>query len=324
MRVRCLGIGVLFALLVQAATALAVNQTVTATPSNTFSPSTVTINTGEMVTWNNGGGFHNVHFEDNSFIQPPSPSSAAWSVSRTFTSPGVFRYFCDAHAPTMRGTVSVNGPGFVRPAGATPLRASLALAYKVCQAASANRTHGPALAHPSCNPPAQESDWLTVGTPDANGPAANSIGSVRLSALPGDAATGTDEADFQIVVSITDVRNKSGLTDYTGEVEMRLSPRLTDRNNSTSPSGPFTETGTVSAFNFPVTVPCAATQDNTAVGSTCSVTTSADAVNPGAVPETKRSIWELGKIDVFDGGSDGDVQTPAGNTRFMTQAVFVP
>src|SRR5262245_4192760 len=56
--------------------------------------------------------------------------------------------------------------GFARPRGATPLRAALVPAYNACTAS--NRTHGPALAFPSCNPPVRSSSVLTVGTPDAN------------------------------------------------------------------------------------------------------------------------------------------------------------
>src|SRR5688500_6718958 len=108
MRIRFLGIGILLALLVPAP-ALAANATVTATSFSTFSPKNVTINTGDMVTWNNGGGVHNVHFDDNSFTQPPTATSGAWSVSRTFTNAGTFRYYCDLHGGPngagMSGTV---------------------------------------------------------------------------------------------------------------------------------------------------------------------------------------------------------------------------
>jgi hypothetical protein len=44
---------------------------------------------------------------------------------------------------------------------------------------------------------------------------------------------------------------------------------------------------------------------------------------PGAVVEGKRSIWQLDKVQVLDGGSDG-VASTAGNTLFATQALFVP
>src|SRR5215218_5849105 len=67
----------------------------------------------------------------------------------------------------------------VRPKGATPLRASLVPAFKQCTAA--NRTHGAPLAFPSCAPPVQTSNYLTMGEPTANGSTANSVGFVLLS-----------------------------------------------------------------------------------------------------------------------------------------------
>src|SRR6266540_2776502 len=77
----------------------------------------------------------------------------------------------------------IAGATHPRPRGATPLRASLVPAYKQCTGAG-NRTHGAPLALPSCNPPVQESDSLTVGTPDANGAAPNSIGFVLFNVVP--------------------------------------------------------------------------------------------------------------------------------------------
>ena len=52
-------------------------------------------------------------------------------------------------------------PGYPRPKGATPFRASLVPAYIAC--ASPNRTHGPPLAFASCSPPQQRSAVLTTG-----------------------------------------------------------------------------------------------------------------------------------------------------------------
>jgi plastocyanin len=123
--------------------ALAVNQTVTATSStNVFSPSLVTISQGETVYWNNdGGNFHNVHFEDGSFVMPMSPMDSMWSVSHTFAQPGTFKYYCEVHRDQgMSGTVVVNpappaggggpgGGGAPGPAG-TALVSSLVAASK--------------------------------------------------------------------------------------------------------------------------------------------------------------------------------------------------
>ena len=205
---------------------------------------------------------------------------------------------------------------YPRPQGATPFRASLVPAYNQCT--TPNRTHGTPLAFGSCNPPAQSSGSLTIGSPDANGVAANSVGFARYAVLAGNAGTPADEADVALTVSITDVRNKVGLADYTGEVEVTSAVRITDRINGTSKAQP----ATVQDSPFSVTVPCVAT-GSTTIGGTCSVSTSFDAVMPGAVLETRRSIWQLGQITVNDGGPDGDVQTTP-NTIFAKQGVFVP
>jgi plastocyanin len=96
-------------LLVLSAPASAADQTVAATNSNTFTPSTVTINENEKVTWRNQGGFHNVVFDDGSYTQPSEPSFSAWTVDRTFPNAGTFRYHCGFHGSSMSGTVVVQG-----------------------------------------------------------------------------------------------------------------------------------------------------------------------------------------------------------------------
>jgi plastocyanin len=103
--------------------ARAVNQSVTATPSNTFSPADVTVSQGETVTWTNGGGEHNVKFEDGTFEQPAAPSTTAWTVSRTFGQTGSFRYYCEEHGLPgfgMAGTVTVVSPGGTPPPVVAP------------------------------------------------------------------------------------------------------------------------------------------------------------------------------------------------------------
>jgi plastocyanin len=101
--------------------ALAANQTVTALSGpNRFSPAAVTINQGEMVTWTNGSGLHNVQFDDGSFEQPATPSSSAWTVQRTFNTPGTFTYLCEQHGSSMSGSVTVLATGTPPPPGGTP------------------------------------------------------------------------------------------------------------------------------------------------------------------------------------------------------------
>jgi Tol biopolymer transport system component len=205
---------------------------------------------------------------------------------------------------------------YPRPKGATPVLVSLVPAYEHCTAA--NSTHGAPLASPSCNPPDQASDELTTGIGDFQPPPAKWRGQLRLDVAAGDPGTPADEADVAIRFNLQDVRNQPDFSDYDGELDLRLSLRITDRYN-----GYGAGSATASDLAFPITVPCTTTADTT-VGSSCSLTTLADGgVLPGAIPESKRSIWELGAVDVFDGGPDG-VAATAPNTRFATQGIFVP
>jgi hypothetical protein len=121
----------------------------------------------------------------------------------------------------------------------------------------------------------------------------------------------------RVRVSITDVRKRGDLSDYTGELQLRPVLRITDRYNGPSESEP----ATTQDSPFPVPVPCAATAG--AAGATCAVNTTFDAVVPGAVPEGKRSVWALDALAVMDGGPDGLAAT-APNTLFARQGVFVP
>ena len=109
--------------------------------------------------------------------------------------------------------------------------------------------------------------------------------------------------------------------DYTGELRAQTSLRITDKLNTPHPGGPGA--GTVSDFSFGFTIPCAATPDPNEGGS-CTLTTTADALFPGAIAEGRRAIWQLGAVEVYDGGADDDGDTAADNTLFMKQGVFVP
>jgi hypothetical protein len=189
-------------------------------------------------------------------------------------------------------------------------------AYQACTAP--DRTHGPPLAYGSCSGPDQLSQHLTVGTPDANGKGAKSVGYARYGAANGNPASPPDEANVNFYMRLTDVRVASDLSDYEGELDLRSKIRITDRR-----SGPGAdEPATVEDFEFSVTVPCAATEDTT-VGARCEVATTAEAIIPGAVTEGARSIWQFDQARVYDGGPDGLASTQD-NTLFAVQGLFVP
>jgi hypothetical protein len=202
------------------------------------------------------------------------------------------------------------GTGYPRPKGASPLQIFLVPAYSPC--AAPNRTHGSPLAFPSCSPPSQASSRLTVGSPDANGAGAKSVAKVFYAVRP---------ADVALTVTISDVRNKAGFSDYTGELSLVSSLQITDRNNTPNPGGPGPGSG--QATSLPVTVPCTATGDST-VGSNCNLQTTINSLYPGAVSAGQRAVWEVGQVKAYDGGADGLASTTGDNTLFLTQGIFIP
>jgi hypothetical protein len=47
------------------------------------------------------------------------------------------------------------------------------------------------------------------------------------------------------------------------------------------------------------------------------------AIVPGAIPDGRRTVWELDKVRVYDGGPDEDADSED-NSLLATQGVFVP
>jgi dipeptidyl aminopeptidase/acylaminoacyl peptidase len=220
--------------------------------------------------------------------------------------------------------------GYPRPKGATPLRVALVPAFDACT--SPDRTHGPPLAFPSCASPSQASPNLTVGTPDANGASANFQGWVRLNVRVGVPGP-PEDSSVPLEIFLSDVRckpgvatcgaaNSAGGADYVGEVQLRLDLRITDKYNASAPGGGF-EPATVTDLPLSVPVLCFENTTATNIGSTCSVSTEMDFFYPGISKDGRRTIWEVERVRVFDGGPDGDADTPD-NLLFAVQGVFVP
>jgi hypothetical protein len=107
------------------------------------------------------------------------------------------------------------------------------------------------------------------------------------------------------------------MSDYTGELQGSLTLRITDKLNGPGQD----ETGTTTDLPFSFPVPCQGTPGGG--GGSCSVDTTVDGVMAGAVVEGKRSNWELGQVEVLDGGADGLAAT-ADNTLFARQGIFIP
>jgi hypothetical protein len=248
-------------------------------------------------------------------------------------------------------TAACTGGGYARPKGASPVNIRLVPAFNQCT--TGNASHGPPLAQPSCSPPTESSSYLTLRAPDRFAPytgAANGSGLLVLKVTcmstppaengdsPPCSANAGDQEDVKFTSTLTDVRctmpgqgNCAGAPAtagelYNGKVLMRIVLRMTDRLN-----GPTQNPGSAIDTAFPVGLQCAS--------GSCNSTTSADSVYPNVVQEQRRAVWQLGQVEVLDGGSDGElvaIPAPAsgacppacqgngGEAVFMRQGFFVP
>lgn len=220
--------------------------------------------------------------------------------------------------------------GYPRPKTAISVRLPMVPAYEEC--VSPNRTHGPPLAHPSCNPPVQRSPVLTIGTPDANGAPALSTSYVRYKARG--SATPPEDSDIELRVDLNDIRCRttnlacpagSG-SDFAGRVLVKATVRITDKVNG--PSG--NESATTEDLPVELPIDCVAT--TTTDGGRCSTTTTVDAFYPAALLDAKRAIWHLTDVVLEDPGANGTgfgvgCPTSCGDgdeNVFMRPGTFVP
>ena len=79
--------------------------------NNVFVPSTTTIRAGGTVTWNWSGNNHNVSPKASQPTRSGPVAAAGTTYSFTFTTPGTYIYFCEAHGTStpsgMFGTITV-------------------------------------------------------------------------------------------------------------------------------------------------------------------------------------------------------------------------
>ena len=232
-------------------------------------------------------------------------------------------------ALTMLLVAQVASAAHPRPKAASPTIVSMVPAFNQCTAP--NRTHGPPLAFPSCNPPVQSSNSITIGSPDVNGATANSTGFIKIKVKVGVPGP-PEDSDVYLTGDVTDVRclpgnaacgnaNAAAGADYIGELQATAQIRITDHFNAVAPGG-GTDPATVVDIPFPVNTTCVNTA-STSIGGQCTTNTTANAVVPGAVKDTKRATVEVGQIQAIDGGPDGVVAT-APNTLFGVQGIFIP
>lgn len=81
--------------------------TVTATTGEAFTPPTLTVKAGDVVTFNFQSLAHNVFFDAQAGVPADiAGNNANISVQRTFTTAGTYQYTCHIH-PQMHGTIIV-------------------------------------------------------------------------------------------------------------------------------------------------------------------------------------------------------------------------
>jgi uncharacterized repeat protein (TIGR01451 family) len=223
-------------------------------------------------------------------------------------------------------TVNPAPPAYPRPGGGTPLRVPLVAEFAECTPANANANHAAPLDAASCSPPAPKSSLTTsaVGRGQAL---------ARLDVRPGNTSTATDEADVDIHVSATDVQVAGEGSDYSGEVVVAATLRITDRASGPNADQP----ATVSDVDFSLPVDCVATPDPDS-GASCSLSSTVDTLVPGFARERARSVISTFSLALLDAGADGSL-TPATDPLglgcpptcgsgdeevFLRQGVFAP
>jgi plastocyanin len=90
--------------------------TIKATSASTWDPATVSVSTGDTVTWDTSGStnVHNVQPKSGGDVDPNwakfyGDYSNTEKYSFTFTQPGTYTFVCEAHQPGMSGSVTVTG-----------------------------------------------------------------------------------------------------------------------------------------------------------------------------------------------------------------------
>jgi hypothetical protein len=170
----------------------------------------------------------------------------------------------------------------------------------------------------------QSSNFLTVGTPDANGAGANSVGSItyRVNATTGEVILTPSISDVRCLpatsAGVCNSPNSSDGPDYSGQLKADMSIRISDHYN-----GPdLNEAATVVDIPFPVHMQCVNTTSTT-TGGTCSTAGPPPGCPPACPTPNQRQVVEFGQIEVFDGGADGQNATDP-NTVFARQGIFIP
>jgi hypothetical protein len=207
-------------------------------------------------------------------------------------------------------------PSYEAPKLAAPIHASLVPVFRQC-GTGANPTdgqHSPPLGTAACLPPLAQG--VAHFGPQAQGTAWVAVIYGDMNPMNG------DQADATLRFDLSDLRTAGG-ADYDpnpsgpdGTLTTRL--RFTDRANG--PSG--TSAGTATDLDFSVPFNCTSTSDPS-LGSQCTLDSSADAVNPGAIKENQATVLQVFRLRLNDSGPNG-VRGDSDDRLFATEGVYVP
>jgi hypothetical protein len=218
----------------------------------------------------------------------------------------------------------VGDANYATPQSALSLNTALVPVYRQCGTGAnpVDGAHSPPLnAGGSCQPPA------TQGVAHMGSAA---TGQANTAVVAGDPATNADTADVTFGGSLTDIRATSptgGDYDPNGanpELTLVAKWRMTDLNNASpapGPSTPAVSPATATDLDFSVPVNCVATGG--AEGANCNISSSADAVTPGSVVESKATVISVFRVRVNDSGPD-NIRANADDRLFAQQGFYVP
>ena len=127
-------------------------------------------------------------------------------------------------------------------------------------------------------------------------------------------------ADVTLEASITDVRNKAGLADYAGELQARVTLRLTDKVNG----GSLTESGTLGDRTFAFTLPCSPTGGRRTSEAPAACRPAPTRSFQGSSSRASARSGRWARLRCWTAGPTATWTPPTGNTVFARQGVFVP
>ncbi|MBA3435780.1 MAG: hypothetical protein H0U11_04765 [Chloroflexi bacterium] len=95
------------ALLALPSSASAATYKIKAFSNDTFSPSVLTVNQGNLVKWINKGGYHDVDINKPSSYIATSPRATTGLIAQKTVVAGAFPFLCSVHLPGMTGKLKV-------------------------------------------------------------------------------------------------------------------------------------------------------------------------------------------------------------------------